>query len=187
MDEVSVIGQFEVTSGALIVSDPCYKREYLEDGTDIMGRIEGVRNGIWYAEVHLDCGTVTELVATAEETFPKEWWWRREKFFEVGVDSGQAGIFDDSVYPQVDIVKYGDPDNFYGRCCEQTVDVAGVVPGGVVSRSGHGDGCYLCFTARNEAGECIGVKIVFMTDEDTDDEDEHTWAWDHEDDEGGDE
>jgi hypothetical protein len=41
--------------------------------------------------------------------------------FIVGVDSGQAGIFCDSIYPITsDIGEYEDVGSFYGACCNAT-------------------------------------------------------------------
>jgi len=65
--------------------------------------------------------------------------------FEVGVDSGQAGVFDlshywnDSVAPEV-----APEEVWYSMCCAVTLSEcsAGVVPFGAVSSSGYGDGGY---------------------------------------------
>ncbi len=40
------LGSFEVVSGQLIISDPCYKR-----GIWCAGTLENVRNGEWNAKV----------------------------------------------------------------------------------------------------------------------------------------
>jgi hypothetical protein len=75
----------------------------------------------------------------------------------VGVDSGQAGIFDASNYRNDNVI-VGMPENahicgkldkFYGACCDVTLgDVgAGVIPFGFVSSSGWGDGGYESFIA----------------------------------------
>ncbi len=86
---------------------------------------------------------------------------------EVGVDSGQAGIFDDVQYGDGD-GEYGDTDTWYGRMCETTSDPigAGVQPEGVVSSSGFGDGGYDCQVIRSSNKDIVGVRIVFITHED---------------------
>jgi hypothetical protein len=38
----------------------------------------------------------------------------------IGVDSGQAGFFCDSIYPQGKTGEYSDKKSFYGQCCEAT-------------------------------------------------------------------
>lgn len=63
--------------------------------------------------------------------------------FEVGVDSGQAGFFDDAVFA----VHNGGYDEAF---CDKAYDItlsnkkAGVMLNGVVSSSGYGDGGYEC-------------------------------------------
>jgi len=65
----------------------------------------------------------------------------------VGVDSGQAGIFDESIYPQGETGDYEDPESFYGQCCKLTLDDLSIRSGivkdkGIVCESGFGDGEY---------------------------------------------
>lgn len=99
--------------------------------------------------------------------------------FIVGVDSGQAGIFDHQIY-RVDESVIGETefmpeDKWYSSCCDQTLGElgAGVINGGVVSSSGFGDGGYEAFIAKNAEGKVIAVQIVFITEEDLlEDEDE---------------
>lgn len=43
------LGQFEITSGKVVVSDPCYERN---ENTMILGVLSNVRNGTWGAHVH---------------------------------------------------------------------------------------------------------------------------------------
>ncbi|EHQ59990.1 hypothetical protein PDENDC454_22369 [Paenibacillus dendritiformis C454] len=43
------LGQFEITSGKVVVSDPCYERN---ENSIIMGVLNNVRNGTWGAHVH---------------------------------------------------------------------------------------------------------------------------------------
>ena len=85
-----------------------------------------------------------------------------------GVDSGQAGIFDDSKYPDTDEERgeYGDNDRFYGKCCNKTMnnEGCGVFDGCFVSSSGYGDGSYNCYIAEKD-NEIIGIAIQFI-DED---------------------
>jgi hypothetical protein len=53
-------------------------------------------------------------------------------------------------------------------CCRQSLGElgAGVVPGGVVSSSGIGDGAYEWFTRVDAKGAVVGIRIVFLTAED---------------------
>lgn len=91
----------------------------------------------------------------------------------VGVDSGQAGFFDLEAFKLVaqlpnhaaDKIPNHPHKAFYETCGEQTLgaDAWGVVQGmGCVSSSGYGDGSYSLLERRNEAGELIEARIVYM-------------------------
>ncbi|QOC57974.1 hypothetical protein phiK7B1_119 [Pseudomonas phage phiK7B1] len=90
--------------------------------------------------------------------------------FQVGVDSGQAGFFDLAAFELVAAQKEhkGDTpehEKFYEACGENTLGSEGwgVVQGmGAVSSSGYGDGGYKLLERRNEAGELIEARIVYM-------------------------
>lgn len=167
---MKVIGKFTVESGKLVVSDPCYER-----GTWCQGVIANVMNGTWTAAVEQEKGIIVELLAglnlgdfEAVRGNPKRFAalkYEKEPF-EVGVDSGQAGIFDESFYPVGETIDFEGTGSFYDACGDATLRSelgAGVVKNrGVVSSSGHGDGSYVCYTRRNAPGEVIGVRVVFL-------------------------
>jgi hypothetical protein len=172
------VGTFEVRSGTLVVSDPCYG-----EGVWCQGRLDGVKAGRWRAAVDREpvdgwgkrnaalfawheASDVTPLAVGAR-------WADAE--FEVGVDSGQAGFWDLPAYGW-GRGEYGDTSTFYGKACAAT-DVAndntcgaGVMDGGVVSCSGFGDGGYTCSFIRNEQDEIVAAKIVFIGDDEDDDD-----------------
>lgn len=170
------LGQFEVTSGKLVVSDPCYD---LNENTIIMGVLDDVLNGAWSAYVSKkevqDWGEACakllachSSVADKKETLE----WVKGNFI-VGVDSGQAGIFDVSKYriPDADTgsTEPNDTDSeWYYACCDITEsgEEAGVLDGGVVSRTGFGDGAYAAYYAVNGQSQIIGIKIIFIKDAD---------------------
>lgn len=170
------LGQFEVTSGKLVVSDPCYD---LDENTIIMGVLDNVQNGAWSASVSKtevqDWGeTCAKLIAChssiADKLETLEW---VKGNFIVGVDSGQAGIFDVSKYripdADADHTEPNDTDSeWYYACCDMTAsnEEAGVLDGGVVSRTGFGDGAYAVYYAVNGQNQVIGVKIIFIKDAD---------------------
>ena len=88
--------------------------------------------------------------------------------FVVGVDSGQAGIFDRNHYRVSEVSdREGNADTdskWYLACCDLTDngEEAGVLTGGVVSRTGMGDGAYGVYKAVNGQSQVVGVKIVFI-------------------------
>jgi len=118
-------------------------------------------------------GRVFGLLAHYEKepiSFEDSRWDRQE--FEVGVDSGQEGIFDFTSFKKDELVKglkrlyKNDPicpeDPWYSFCCDRTLAEmgAGVIPGGAVSSSGYGDGVYTCSTVKSEK-KVIGILIDY--------------------------
>ena len=76
----------------------------------------------------------------------------------VGVDSGQAGIFNEKYYEE------NQPkEEWYDRICELTNDEHfGVIDNeGVVSRTGYGDGSYRAYAAFYD-GKIVGIKIYYI-------------------------
>ncbi|WP_106768784.1 DUF4241 domain-containing protein [Paenibacillus faecalis] len=169
------LGKFEVESGRLVVADPCYEL----NTSIIMGVLETVLNGTWLGEVEKvevrDWGEANaKLTACHHSVAERETYleWIKCPFI-VGVDSGQAGIFDIQKYriPDTDASQESpnsDPQ-WYDTCCDITEsgEEAGVLDGGVVSRSGMGDGTYGVYKAVNAQDQVIGVKIVFIKSDDS--------------------
>lgn len=108
---------------------------------------------------------------------------------EIGVDSGQAGIFDMAYYRKdgldIEVPKVGfdgqpfdrldeimksenEGDDFYLKMCKFTLSEKkwGGFENGVVCQSGYGDGGYILYVAREEySGKIIGMCIDFMVQE----------------------
>ena len=108
---------------------------------------------------------------------------------EIGVDSGQAGIFDMASYRKdgldIEVPKVGfdgqpfdrldeimksenEGDDFYLKMCKFTLSEKkwGGFENGVVCQSGYGDGGYVLYVAREEySGKIIGFCIDFMVQE----------------------
>lgn len=87
----------------------------------------------------------------------------------IGVDSGQAGFFDevnfsvDSSVPDFEEeADFG--SKWYSYCCHLTLceDQAGVLPYGAVSSSGLGDGSYDLFIHRNNKEQVDGMCLLFL-------------------------
>lgn len=181
---------FKVESGALRVTDPCYEMDTLCAGT-----LENVKNGTWFAHAKYgDQGRVASLnirhADYGDPTYVGTW---DKTDIDVGVDSGQAGFFDltqyaDAVSDKGNWIQQGPKFlEFYDKVCGLTIkqsstDQFGVVPFGVVSSTGWGDGSYHCYVLRDkDNGLLVAAQIVFLGGEDEDDEDEENY--DYEDDE----
>ncbi|WP_433957783.1 hypothetical protein [Cytobacillus horneckiae] len=64
-------------------------------------------------------------------------------------------------------------EKWYIRICDLTLETkesAGITKGGVVSSSGYGDGGYELFTIRDENDSVVAIKIVFIGDEEEEEE-----------------
>lgn len=175
------VGQFEIISGKVMVSDPCYER-----GTWCQASVENVKNGTWHASIerrmiHFDkpeydheriAALYAVQAAHADKVMELVW---EDVDADIGVDSGQAGIFDwasyrnDADYPVVEnrlhfnLNETG--NRFYATCCDATDKGADVIFQGVVSTSGFGDGGYTLYVAKDEEGMVIGMNIVFIDEE----------------------
>jgi len=178
------IGQFECVSGKFAISDPCYE-------TDVWcrGELDNIKIGTWNADIGTcdikDWGTRVGLLIATHESFDEDAegdLTEHTAQFEVGVDSGQAGIFDaqyyrdDSIVPVVkasksdfDDIKAG--SRWYGLCCGATDQEhhAGVIPYGVVSSSGYGDGGYDCVYYTDTSDQVVKVVITFIGDDKNED------------------
>lgn len=198
-----MIKQFEVTSGKLVCSDPCYSIP-----TWCQGIVENVKNGVWGAEINLsdegDWGTrVASLYIVNEDANAKMTGIETKIFeeeplnFNAGVDSGQFGFFDFAHYRNdesaKDLKKYEFGDNYdiqsgdawYRACSDLTLgdEQWGVLPNGVVSSSGFGDGSYDVFGYKDAYGEYVAFAVVFIYDDEGDEDDEYIMSDDEDEDE----
>lgn len=164
----------------VMVSDPCYTV-----GTWCQKRVDNV----WPGDYRVFClkhdtgdwgVRVSMLMAIHKDHLNGYLKWKREG--DIGVDSGQAGIFDMSTYRvNPDNVNKGDGDiSFFGvqntpeeqwyiNICSHTLGESrwGTYKNGVVSSSGLGDGAYDLFLARYQT-KVIGFAIDFNVENDTD-------------------
>lgn len=158
-------GQIELGS-SVMVSDPCY-----EMGVWCQGIIENVRPGtydclisegktMWgsrncaLAVIHAD----ENYDDLADDLINME-----EQDFEVGVDSGTAGIFDLAYYKNSHFENSIDEDWYDSNVCEYIDDMQNICDGkGIWSLSGYGDGSYPCYVKRNADGQIIAIVLVFI-------------------------
>ena len=182
--------KFNVTSGVMVCSDPCY-----EIPTWCQGIVENVKNGEWEAEVEtVDAGSWGERIAVLKVSHvnAKVTGGFELLNFDGGVDSGQFGFFDRAFYRNdeaaKDLKKYdfgrdfdrsGEGEQWYLAVCDLTLaeESWGVLPNGAVSSSGLGDGSYNVYGCKDESGQYVAFYVEYIGG-DFDDEDE----WDDEDD-----
>lgn len=175
-DSLHDLGSFEVQGESMRVTDPCYDKQ-----TWCTGMLNVVP-GTWHAATLLGDTTWhrrvkqlrVRLNGIAEDIF-SDLAKFKEADFSAGVDSGQCGFFDETIYP-TDIAQFEyKGDTFYSRCCAATgneqLPGGAVIAGGVVSRSGFGDGGYAVKVATNEHGKVIAAFLEYVSDADDEDED----------------
>lgn len=171
------------------VSDPCYDNDVW-----CKTMLTGVLPGKYKVEVERsdegDWGNrVARLFVKHEDYSHRNNW---EYHSEIGVDSGQAGIFCESSYrndiiaeniktpdSKFHIVFEGEGEKWYEAMCKFTLDKEqwGTYDSGVVSSSGFGDGSYPLEVVRESNGYIVGMMITYISNEDEVEEDEE---WDEE-------
>ncbi len=169
---------FLVTSGYIHITDPCYKHDLIDKGhrEDLdgwIGRFDiPAETGAWVgrvtAKTYARDGYITtrnaELVAFNMVRGPNALFHDRHvrhEFFN-GVDSGQMGIFDSSIFPRTETRNY--ENGFYHECCRKTQSDHGfgiIRDQGIVTRSGWGDGNYRSILTFGPTNLAIGVRIFF--------------------------
>lgn len=157
---------FEVTSGKIIVTDPCYDRNIHESNW-----ILNAKNGTWIGEVS---GTEQIVRYSNSPTGHFDNWIVLGT--NLSVDSGQTGVFDHDAYPQGDTGEYDDLTSFYGKACAMTLsdDSSGSVDNiGFVSGTTYGDGTFTFYGIKNADNEIVAVKTVYA--EEKEDEEEDNW------------
>lgn len=162
---------FEVTSGKIIVTDPCY--EFDEEN------VIPAKNGTWTMSVNTNNqGVIAELIVLHSDYY-KVGAVERILDMTCPVDSGQAGVFDADLYSKYQGGEYDDMESFYGRACHLTCEtkeqngvvIMGGTAIGAVSSSGYGDGNYEV-AGFYDGDELYGIRVYFDNySEDEDDED----------------
>ena len=153
-------------SGKAVVSDPCYDRNVwcMLTGIDVkpgqyatyIVKKDEKKFGIRVAAIMAVHTDYVDSIKTDWEPYDGC----------VGVDSGQCGIFDDTLYPvdEKSGGEYDDEHSFYGECCKLTLgeNQGGVLitNKGVVSSSGYGDGSYDLLCQYHE-GERVALMVDF--------------------------
>lgn len=149
------------------VSDPCY-------GTDVWcgGVVDNVKEGTYNVDIEISNEgmwgeRVKSLTAIHSEYSGHSI--IQKAPFEVGVDSGQCGIYDEDYYRQYHSEDDCN-DDWYEDVCDLTDPFGTKDDKCVVSSSGFGDGSYDCFLLRDKNNEVVGFQIVFIEDDEEDED-----------------
>jgi len=175
-------GHFLCKSGSIIATDPCY--------THAEGVVKNCATGKWTAYItkallevwghrvaalwifHEDAGDPASLLkpkwsfknGELRVTTP----WQEET--STGVDSGQAGFWDEksyvrhrSTHTEVIRAARGERDAFYKYVCANSDEGCYTEkPDGACSSSGCGDGAYLCRAVRDRSGLVMAMCLDYL-------------------------
>ena len=162
------------------VSDPCYGTE-----TWCAGTIDNVKEGLYNVEVEMSdegiWGSRVKSLTVVHADYKGFLFFNEIARFEVGVDSGQAGIYDEDYYNKYH-TEDGCDDDWYDDICNLTDPFGTKDDKCVVSSSGFGDGCYICYILVDDNHQVVAISIVFIDDEEEDEED-YEDEWEEESDE----
>jgi hypothetical protein len=163
------------------VSDPCY-------GTKVWcaGTIDNVKEGLYNVEVEMSdegmWGNRVKSLTVVHSDYKGFLFFNESARFEVGVDSGQAGIYDEDYYNQYHTEKDCN-DEWYSDICDLTCP-AGTKDGKcAVSNSGYGDGGYNCYMLVDDDNQVVAISIVFIEDEEEEDDEDYDDDFSEEEDE----
>lgn len=160
-------------SEEVMVSDPCYSVP-----TWCQRKLTGVLPGEYVTNAFRTDNTggwgtrVAALVAVHKDYIEDPLTWRAVTSADIGVDSGQCGIFSMETYRNdatfMEPNNFGFPnheegDHWYGHMCDRTLtdEQWGTYDKGVVSSSGIGDGSYKLLVAKHN-GKIVGIAIDFF-------------------------
>ena len=180
---IIIMNKFEIVSGTLVCSDPCYSIP-----TWCQGIVDNVKKGTWVADVEEDESWGDRIAELRIHHVGSHFLSGKfeEMPFDGGVDSGQFGFFDKEFYRNDDKARelpkhnFGEGydqeegDEWYRACAEITLSSEqwGVLPNGVVSSSGFGDGSYRVFGQKDNNGEYVAFQVVFIDGEEEEEEEE---------------
>lgn len=178
------IGKLEVND-TLLLTDPCYDK-----GTWCTEKVE-LPHGTYSCFSEEKDGRVSQIFIVLDEDLELSELRAGEANGELGVDSGQLGIFNISKYREgvskevfekslkgeEQVVGWFEPyeendsdeEKFYSCCCNYTLSKqkCGIIEGvGFVSSSGYGDGCYqFRILAHPTQDRVVGLVVDFISDD----------------------
>jgi len=160
---------FEITSGHLVFSDPCYTPP------SITVQCLNGRYTAWVEKSKED--RIKELSFCSVNYSVEEFLSMPvEVVVDLYVDSGQVGVFDKKFYHNDAVITEADKGSdegvckdepFYNACTTHTLSDRsfGCLTKGAVSSSGYGDGCYegLLYLDK-KIDKIVGGRVVFIED-----------------------
>ena len=160
----STLGSFFITCNKIHVSDPCY--DYACSGAVTLTNALSGRYLATLVKHNLDIWDTRVSRLTIKHEDYKDIVPDIFSGYEIAVDSGQAGFFDDYYYQQNHGGDFGDLNSLFGLACSLTLSKnhGGILLNkGVVAETGFGDGCYGLFVGKNNDEKIVAASIIFIT------------------------
>lgn len=189
MDQIKFInlGEFDVESNEVIVCDPCYEPDIVDNEIKIdpyehykinvengkwIGYIGNIHFGGWGKRNCCLLAVNANYINGQDISLIYRHLIESNHVTELGVDSGQMCVIDkkyfynDPEYKNVTGNKFFKGEGAFYNVCSfntlKTTNMANVVPHGVVSSSGLGDGFYKVFIIK-ENDKATAIAIEFIT------------------------
>jgi hypothetical protein len=171
---------FEVISGEMVISDPCYTIET----TSWEFGVINARNGIWITDKFMVGNDIKEICAYNNDAAINDPGLLSDLFnapplpFINSVDSAQLVYFDRQYYRNDQSINTQSKDDsgelWYEALCDITnsKEAFGVLPNGVVTMTGRGDGAYVTQAIFDKDKLCIGLRTEFIKDKYIEDDDD---------------
>lgn len=166
MENMEHIGQIYLTTNRVVVADPCYGRNTVND-ENLACKVDLLRSGAYDAYIGRceDDGRIANLCIVVAGTNIEDVCYGDWELGQAAVDSGTCGIFDNNYHKETHYDKNAD-DDWYdefvmgedGSCPEINI----TDDKGVLSSSGYGDGCYPVFVVTDQNGNEMGICVEYI-------------------------
>lgn len=166
----TTLGSFLITGNNIHVSDPCYN--YACSGAVTLTNVLSGKYFAILVKHNLDIWETRVSKLTIQHEDYKDIVPDIYSGYEIAVDSGQAGFFDDYYYQQNQGGDFGDINTLFGLACSLTLSKnqgSILLDKGVVSETGFGDGYYRLFIGKNGNGKIVAASIIFITNSELED------------------
>lgn len=182
MENMEKLGQVHLTTGKVVIADPCYGRETVKETRN--ATIVELRAGAYEAyysrsaDNRISALCIIPALMNIDDVCYGDY-----ELGVAGVDSGTCGIFCNDYHKKTH-TKTGALDDWFEEFIanDDCPDTGITDDCGVFTSSGYGDGCYPVFAVTDEHGNKVGVLIEYIyegwEDDDLFDDDDDDDDWD---------
>lgn len=170
------LGKFNQETSKMVISDPCYEFDYeAETALNVNYFIPNAKKGKWKCWVLTDTNVKRNALIAIHDTVNNDSimhfdeWPLNPVDSTIDVDSGQAAIYDAKYFADDNQASGNNTWYDINSMATDTKKQASIIPNGVVSSSGYGDGAYDLYVKKSDNNKVVAVKIVFITEDDESD------------------